>query len=259
MARTTAATAAATGDPKAIARLIAQTEAMQKSLVTLAAGLRVTTAKLAKSTGVSLSSLRARVARLESRTRALAENASRTSSLVLALGQLRQAASSGRPFRAALESAAGLARGKDDIKAALQRLESYANRGVPSLRTLRERFDPLTPGLIRAAAVKPTGDWIDRVWARINSLVVVRRTGRQVTGETLPALLSRTEIALRDGKLADAMALVGQMPQAAQMAAAPWLKDARARLAVNGVLDELARLAVRLVADRGRQPPGAAE
>ena len=259
VARKAAATAAATGDPKAIARLVTQTEVLQTALAAQAAGLRAATAKLAKSTDASFLALRARVKRLESRTRALAENASRTSSLVLALGQLRQAASGGEPFRAALESAAGLARGKEDIKAALQRLDSYANRGVPSLRTLRERFDPLTARMIRAAAVEESGDWLDRMWARINSLVVVRRTGRQVTGATLPALIARTEIALRDGKLADAVDLVGQMPQVVQKAAASWLKDARARLVVNTALDELARLAVRLVAGRDRQTPGAPE
>ncbi len=257
--RKAAATAAATGDPKAIARLIAQTETLQKALAAQTTDLKAATAKLAASTDKAMAALRQRVTRLESRTRALAENASRTSSLLLALGQLRQAASGGRPFRAALESAAGLATKEAAIKATLQRLDTFANKGVPSLRALRERFDPLTARLLRAAAVPSDGDWMDRMWARISSLVVVRRTGRQVAGDTLPALVARAEVALRDGKLADAVALVGQMPPVAQKSAAAWLKDARARLVVDTALNELARLAVRLVAGRGRQAPGAAE
>lgn len=259
VAQKAAATAAASGDPSAIARLVTQTETLQKALAAQTAALKAQTAKIEKATGAALADLKGRVTRLEAQTRALAENASRTSSLVLALGQLRHAVSSGRPFRAALEAAAGLASREEAIKTTLQRLEKFADAGVPSVRSLRERFDPLTARLIRAAVTEKEGDWLDRMWARINSLVVVRRTGRQVTGDTLPALIARTEIALRDGKLAVAVALVGQMPRAAQAKARIWLKDARARLAVDGALAELARLAVRLVAGRGKQAPGAAE
>ena len=259
VAQKAAASAAASGDPKAIARLVAQTEALRKALAAQTATLKAETAKIGKSTGAALADLTARVARLEAQTRALAENASRTSSLLLALGQLRQAASSGRPFRAALESAAGLASREEAIKATLQRLEKFADAGAPSLRTLREQFDPLTARLIRASAIAQEGDWLDRMWARISSLVVVRRTGRAVTGDSLPALIARAETALRDSKLADAVALVEQMPAVARSGAAQWLKQARARLAVDGALAELARLAVRLVAGRGKQAPGAAE
>jgi hypothetical protein len=100
-----------------------------------------------------------------------------------------------------------------------------------------------------AAAPAADSDLWDRIWARLQTLVTVRRVG-EVAGDTVAAHLSRTEAALARGDLAEAVKQVSALGGPARDAAAGWLADAKARLVTDAALAELDRAALALL----RQP-----
>lgn len=251
--RKAAATAAAQGDPKAIARLVAETGALGKRIDDqvkriddYVKSLNTTMASLKTSGASERAAIEKRLSGLEAEIKKLAAGASNRAAALLAIGQLRQAASGRGGYAEALRSAQSLLTGQAAFDAPLKALAAHAENGAPTLADLRGNFDPLTPRLVRSEAVPEDGDWLDRAWARLSSLVVVRRTGRQVTGAGVNARIAQAEVALRDGRLKDAVGHVAALPPRARKVAAGWLKDARARLAIDAALAELARASLAL-------------
>ncbi|MEQ8697906.1 MAG: hypothetical protein RLT05_15280, partial [Bauldia litoralis] len=62
--------------------------------------------------------------------------------------------------------------------------------------------------------------------------------------------VARAEAALKKGALAEAVKLVAAVPDAARAPAEAWLKQARARLAVEAASEALGRETVKLAAGR---------
>ena len=186
----------------------------------------------------ALSGLTARLAAVETRLKSV-QSGSGAAGVVVALSQLRAVAASGRPFAAALAAARELAGGHAAAAAVLSALAPAAAGGAPTLPVLRRDFDALSPALI-AAATRTQGDgWLDRAWNKLKSTVVVRRTGRSVTGDSPSALVARAETELADGDLAGAIALVRRMSTPAQGIAADWLAGAERRAGVDTALAKL--------------------
>ena len=159
---------------------------------------------------------------------------------VVALSQLRAAAASGRPYGAALAMAQTLAGGHESAAAILKALEPAAAGGAPVLAgPATPSSTPLSARLVAAADPAQSESWAGRAWNRLKSTVVVRRTGRGVTGDSIPALVAQAEVRLADGDLAGAIARVRKMPEAAQNSAAEWLSAAERRAGVDAALARL--------------------
>ena len=186
----------------------------------------------------ALAALAARLSAAETRLNSLKAGGSATG-IIVALSQLRAAAATGRPYRDALRVARKLAGGNEAATAILEELEPAAASGAPVVPVLRREFDALSARLVTAAGQAPGEGWIDRTWNRLKSTVVVRRTGRNVAGDSIPALVAQTEIGLADGDLAGSIARIRKMPAAAQKIAAEWLAAAERRAAVDAALAKL--------------------
>ena len=184
----------------------------------------------------ALSGLTARLAAVETRLKSV-QSGSGAAGIVVALSQLRAVAASGRPYAAALAAARELAGGH--AAAVLSALAPAAAGGAPTLPVLRRDFDALSPALIAAATRTQGEGWLDRAWNKLKSTVVVRRTGRSVTGDSPSALVARAETELADGDLAGAIALVRRMSTPAQGIAADWLAGAERRAGVDTALAKL--------------------
>ena len=184
----------------------------------------------------ALSGLTARLAAVETRLKSV-QSGSGAAGIVVALSQLRAVAASGRPYAAALAAARELAGGH--AAAVLSALAPAAAGGAPTLPVLRRDFDALSPALIAAATRTQGEGWLDRAWNKLKSTVVVRRTGRSVTGDSPSALVARAETELADGDLAGAIALVRRMSTPAQGIAADWLAGAERRAGVDTALVKL--------------------
>ena len=186
----------------------------------------------------ALSGLAARIAAAETRMAALKAGGG-AAGTVVALSQLRAAAASGRPYGAALAVARTLAGGNESAAAILKALEPAASGGAPVLPVLQRQFDALSARLVAADDPAQGESWIGGAWSRLKSTVVVRRTGRRVTGDSIPALVAQAEVRLADGDLPGAIALVRRTPEAAQNTAAEWLSAAERRAGVDAALARL--------------------
>lgn len=127
--------------------------------------------------------------------------------------------------RAALVAADDLAQ---DASAGLARRDALI-RAFPELASAAYRADRAPPG---------DAGWWSRFWARISSLVVVRPAG-DVAGEDPAALLARAEHAIAEGRLGDAVALVGTLTGPAGETLASWRRSAARHLEARDRLDAL--------------------
>ena len=186
----------------------------------------------------ALAGLAARLSTAETRLSSL-KTGGGAAGVLVALSQLRAAAATGRSYGDALTVARKLAGGNEAVAAILKALEPAAASGAPVLPVLRQEFDVLSARLVSAAGPAQGDGWIDRAWNRLKSTVVVRRTGRNVAGDSISALVAQTEISLADGDLDGAIALVRRMPAAAQKIAAEWLAAAERRAGIDAALVKL--------------------
>ena len=170
-------------------------------------------------------------------------------SLIIAIERLREVLHSSAPFGeelAAFKSAAGK---HADLLTIVGDLEPYA-AGVPTLAVAQRRFDAVATR-ITAAAQGIAGDgWVERTVSRLSSLVTVRRTDG-VADDTIDGQLARAEASVRDGNLIAAVKIIEGLTGPAAEAAAPWIKEARARIAIERVLAALHVHAVSLLNTAG--------
>ena len=94
-----------------------------------------------------------------------------------------------------------------------------------------------------ATALPPEADWEAQVLARLRSLVTIRRIEGAPQGEP-EAVVRAAEIALGRGDLGDAVAQLDRLVGSNAEAAAPWLRMARQRLAVETALTHVQELLV---------------
>ena len=80
---------------------------------------------------------------------------------------------------------------------------------------------------------------LDRAASNLMRLVTVRPVGADAEGDDAAARVARAEAKLAAGDLAGAVAELEGLEGAAAEAAAPWLAQARARLAAESALDRL--------------------
>ncbi len=192
----------------------------------------------------SLAALQASVGALQSDLKqtgntAAAARAETQSALtqLLAFVQLREAADSGRGFAA--ELAAAKSAGGDAFKAALDMLSPYAEKGAPTLATLREELDGLEAQATQAVDKDNAQTWRDKVRAELEGLVSVRSIHDG-------SMLGAVQTDLARGNLAAALDEIKNLPPGAQKVLEDWRAQAEARLAVDNAL--------RLLIDRLAAP-----
>ena len=170
--------------------------------------------------------------------------------IVLAVANLRQAVAKGEPFKKPLEALNALSGDDPDIKTAVVLLSKSSAAGIPTLATLRERFDGLAGKMVQASKTLEETGWMERATNRIMSLVTWRRVGNGAEASSLDAIVAHAEARLKVGDLKGAIdALKGLSTNAkAAQVAAPWLKDAKARVVAERAVATLHVHAVSLLA-----------
>jgi hypothetical protein len=170
--------------------------------------------------------------------------------IVLAVANLRQAVAKGEPFEKPLEALNALSGDDPDIKTAVVLLSKSSAAGIPTLATLRERFDGLAGKMVQASKTLEETGWMERATNRIMSLVTWRRVGNGAEASSLDAIVARAEARLKVGDLKGAIdALKGLSTHAkAAQVAAPWLKDAKAGVVAERAVATLHVHAVSLLA-----------
>ena len=209
-----------------------------------------------------VTSLGGRVEALSARADALAEGLdqlkqqiastddrrTQAATLAAAVAQLDAAIEEGKPFEDLLDGLGG--QGDAAVVQAVEALRPAAASGVPSLAALRNSFDAVANPIVHAARA-PEGDGLlEQAAGNLMSLVTVRPVGADVKGDSAAARVARAEAALDDGDLAAAVAELEALDGAAAAAAAPWLAEARPRLAAEAALHTLQERATLLLTER---------
>ncbi len=214
--------------------------AVESQGATAAAALKQETERLSVA-------LDAALARLSSSEAAGGGAGSRDAALVLAIGELRDAAGGGGPYAAELAAVRALAGSGAQWAEPLDALTTHESEGVATLDTLRDEYDPAARAAILAAGGKVPQDWLERAIAGAKSLVTVRRVD-DAEGDDADAVIARAERALERGRVTEAEAELGALDTAAAAAIAGWRERARAHAAVRQALGALHALAVARLA-----------
>ncbi|HSJ98287.1 MAG TPA: mitofilin family membrane protein, partial [Myxococcota bacterium] len=171
----------------------------------------------------------------------------RAATLALIIAQLDGALDGGEPFEEVLDGLRALGGDDPAVAEAIETLEAAAASGVPGLPELRNSFDRVANDVVHAAQA-PDGDGLfDQAAGNLMRLVTVRPVGADVEGDGAAARVARAEAALEQGNLAAAVAELEGLEGAAAEAAAPWLAEARARLAAQAALAALQDRATHLL------------
>jgi len=166
---------------------------------------------------------------------------------LLAAGRLREALHSAAPFSAELQALRAAAPEDPGLAEVTGQLAPRADSGIPTLATLRERFDAVARD-VAATELRMEGDgWVSGMVNRLSSLVSVRRTDFPEDDQSVDAILSRAEDALNTGDLMAAVQQMEALQGDAATAAARWLDDARARVTAERAMAMLHVYAVSLM------------
>lgn len=167
--------------------------------------------------------------------------------LVLAAGQLRASLSGGQPFQQDLQAVRALNIADAGVTQPLDAVAPYAAKGIPTRAQLTDRFQPLAGEIVRAEIRGEGNSWIDSAVGKLSTLVTVRREGGGVVGTTADAVVARAEAALSAGNLAKAVEELSTLQGPAAQTAAPWLADAKARVAADQAARQLNDRAIALM------------
>ncbi|MCW2249385.1 hypothetical protein M2352_005045 [Azospirillum fermentarium] len=169
---------------------------------------------------------------------------------ILAIRQLRTALNGSGPFdgELALMRLSGTA--DTSLAKALDQISPKAAQGILSRSDLAARYAVLVPSLLQADLSGSTAGISDTMWNWVSGISGVFGSAppEEVTPENRTATtLARAALALEDGDLAIAVDRLAQLEGLPRDTVAPWLADARARLAAEQAVAALDGLLATLM------------
>jgi len=142
-----------------------------------------------------------------------------------ALSRIQAALETGAPFAPALTE---LETSLDDVVP--DALAAVADEGVPTLAALQADYPPLAREALATARTEGvSGEETGGFGSFLRTQFDVRSVAPQ-EGESVDAILSRAEAALRDGRLNDTLAELASLPEPARAPLTDWTARAEARV-----------------------------
>ncbi len=190
----------------------------------------------------TLAGVEKRLAAVEKRPEPVAAGDASRAAILLAVGQLRDAARSGSSYLREFDAVKALAGEDPGLGAALLTLGKSTKTGVPTLIVLRDEFAELAGPVVAKARRQNAEGWFAKVAARVGSLVTIRRTDGKGSNKSVETLVARAESRLAAGDLAgtvDAASDIAPLSEEAGRAVAPWIERAKSRLATERALAAL--------------------
>jgi len=199
--------------------------------------------------------------RLDATAAALAEKRQqglRAEAALLAVGQLRGALRTSKPYTKDLAALRGLVGADPEMTAALDQLQPTADGGVATQEDLSKDFSRLAPDIVRSAVVGDGQSWWRQALYHVESVVSIRRIGDSVPGDAVDAIVARAEGKIGDGDLPDAIAGLQALTGLPAQLASPWIAEAQQRVVADQAEADLTRLAIARVSTGAPPPPAAA-
>ena len=168
--------------------------------------------------------------------------------LILALGQLSDAVARGAGFAEELEVVRGFASGLGPAATEpLATLALHAEAGISTRLNLQFLFPDMARRVMVAHSPAPQDRLIDRLIRKVQGLISVRPMGEgaDLADDAQPGhLVALAESRLRADDVSGAVAALAELKGPAADAAAPWMAEARARLAAQEALRQLRTQAI---------------
>jgi len=161
-------------------------------------------------------------------------SARETAARAVAVSSLRAAMDRGEPYATELAAvASALPEGTD-----LSALTARAERGVPTRAALKASFPAVARSMAAEIDAPADGDLVGGLLANARALVSIRQPGES-DAATPQAALGRMEARVDGNDLAGALTAYEELPETVRAAGADWVADARARLAVDALMDRV--------------------
>ncbi|OUD09729.1 hypothetical protein BVC71_07805 [Marivivens niveibacter] len=163
---------------------------------------------------------------------AAAREAEETAASRVALSRVQTALEAGTPFSDALADL------QDIAGSVPQAISDVAASGVETLAALQDQFAPAARDALATARREGVAGETGAVGGFLGNLFNVRSVEPR-EGDDADAILSRVGAAVRDGRLADAIAEIETLPQVAQDALSTWTEAAKARVDAVSAANDL--------------------
>lgn len=191
--------------------------------------LRAQIAEMTNAAQTELEEARAAAASIEANAVAAARNAAGRA----ALARVQTALESGAPLGATLTDL------EEAIGATAPAELIAAQDGIPTLASLQDSFpDAARAALATARSEGVAGEETTGLGAFLRTQFDVRSTAPR-EGDGADAVLSRAEAAIRTGRLSDALAELGALPEVARAEMSDWLAQAELRAGAVSAVDIL--------------------
>ncbi|HTH15283.1 MAG TPA: uroporphyrinogen-III synthase [Magnetospirillum sp.] len=230
LGQTEAAVKALQSQPQVPAKLVDEVDALSKQVVEL---------KRTAADAAAVLRLADRVEKAESVLREMQGRRSSAAAVLLAVGQLREALANAMPYDSEWRSLKALAGNDAEVASALEILKPSAVTGIPTLPMLTARLANQAPAIVRAQVLPEQQSWWRQTLDRLASLVTIEREDGNAAGSSPAAIIARAQGALADGDLARAITELEGLTGGPAEQAAPWIADAKARLAAGKAVSEL--------------------
>ena len=180
----------------------------------------------------------------------------RSSLLVLALGQLKEAVDRGAPYQTELKAAALMVAANPD-QPTLQRLsvlQGFAAQGIDTRVALALKFRDIAAASLRESSMADASPQVGRVLQWLGSAITVRRSdGDAAPGSVSGAIVQAGRLTAA-GDLNAAVKLLQSVQGPGTESLQGWLKAASGRVAADAALSELSAAAIAKTA-AGDQGP----
>jgi hypothetical protein len=155
----------------------------------------------------------------------------------IAVTALRRAAEGSEPFTTEVDMIAAVGIAGDTVAD----LRPIAARGVPAKADLVAKFPAVADAILAATSTAdPNAGFLQRMLSGLGSLVSIRPAG-PIAGSDPPAIVSRMTADVAKGDLTGALAEREALPEAGKAASADWAASAADRVALDGLVERIAR------------------
>ena len=125
-------------------------------------------------------------------------------------------------------------------------LNNYANLGIPNPIQLQEAFSGIAGKIVQSDRTPEGDSLVDQTIARLSKSLKWRRTDI-FEGNSVEAIVARTERALKNNNIEKAARELEVLPTNLSPLAQPWLRQARANVAANKMLADLQAKAISML------------
>lgn len=153
----------------------------------------------------------------------------------LQLQNLKRALDSGRDYAPELAAVKDATSEKFDFAV----LDASAAAGVPTKADLQKDFRTAANAAIDAEAEPADGSVVDRFLASAKSIVRVRKVDHPLDDKSTEAIVGRMQLAIDDGRFADALHEAQTLPAKAATATKPYVDRIAARVSVDQAIAKI--------------------